>query len=151
MAHARHISSGITRLFTKPGRTTRARLVGAVLLAFTLRAFIPLGFMPASDGSFSLMICPAGLPATLLQGMGDGMSMPGGMEMPQHQYPGHGLGDGGYCAFTTGCSSAPPTPLPLAALLLLLSCLAVITVTVPAPVGIRLVYIPQARAPPALI
>jgi len=137
-----------------------------VLLTFALRAFIPVGFMPASDGSLSLMICPGGLPAELLQGRGMGqgtdqgtdpgmgqgmrqyMGMSRGTPMPQHQHPGHGLMDEGYCAFTTGFSSAPP-PLLLAALVLLLSCVAVIAVTVLAPAGRCLVHLPQARAPPA--
>lgn len=154
MGHARHIGTGTPRLLVRPSRTIRARLVFAVLLAFTLRALIPLGFMPASDGTLSLMICPAGLPAWLLQGrsMEQSAPMSGGMEMPAHQHPGQGHGpglpDGGYCAFTTGFSSAPPPPL-LAALFLLLSCLTVIVVTVLAPAGIRLVRLPQARAPPA--
>jgi hypothetical protein len=165
MGHTRHIGSGIPRLFTKPGRTTRARLVCAVLLAFFLRALIPLGFMPSSDGTLSLMICPGGFPAWLLhdpgmdpgmdQGWGHGRAMSGGMAMPQPQEPrqGHGAGHGqglmdeGYCAFTTGCGPAPP-PLLHAVLSLVLSCVAVVAVTVLAPVGIRLVHLPQARAPP---
>jgi hypothetical protein len=153
MAHARHIGTGIPRLLTR--RTTRARLVGALLLAFSLRALIPLGFMPAADGTLSLMICPAGLPAWLLHepAMGGGMAMSGGRAMPQQpQHPGprHGQGlmDEGYCGFTTGCSPAPP-PLLLALLSLVLSCIAVTAVTLLAPAGIRLVHLPQARAPPA--
>lgn len=124
----------------------RARVVCAVLLAFAVRASIPVGFMPASDGSFALMICPGGLPAALLPARS--MPMSGGMQMPSHQLPGHGLMDEGYCAFTTGFSSAPP-PLLLAVLLLLLSSVTVIAVAVLAPAGIRLVHLPQARAPPA--
>jgi Protein of unknown function (DUF2946) len=138
----------------RPSRTSRARLVCAVLLAFVVRAFIPIGFMPAADGSFSLMICPAGFPAELLRGgsmpMPAGMRMSDGTEMPGHQHAGHGLMDEGYCAFTTGFSSAPP-PLLLVTLVLLLSCVAVIVVTVLTPAGIRLVRLPQARAPPAAI
>ncbi|MFI4909229.1 MAG: DUF2946 family protein [Steroidobacterales bacterium] len=130
--------------------TTRARLVWAVLLAFALRALIPLGFMPAGDGTLSLMICPGGFPDALLQGrsMRHSMPMSGGTPMPPQQHPGHSLMDAGYCAFTTGFSSAPP-PLLLATLLLVLSLVAVVTVTVLAPSGIRLVHLPQARAPPA--
>lgn len=129
-----------------PRRTARARLVLVVLLAFALRAVIPLGFMPASDGSLSLMICPAGFPVELLPA-GKSSSMSGGAGMPQQQRHGNGLVGEGYCVFTTGLSSAPP-PLLLAALFLLLSCVAVIAVTVLAPAGIRLVHVPQARAPP---
>lgn len=156
MGHARHIGTGIPRFLTRPRRATRARLMFAVLLAFALRALIPLGFMPAADGSFSLMICPAGFPAALLRdrgtgmgpGMGQSMPMSDGMPMPAPQHPGHGLMDDGYCAFTTGFSSAPP-PLLLIALVLLLACVVVISVTVLAPAGVRLVRLPQARAPPA--
>jgi len=125
-----------------------------MLLAFALRALIPLGFMPASDGSLSLMLCPAGLPAGFLEGRSMPMRMPmsdaGGMAMPAHQQHGHGLMDVAYCVFTTGFSSAPP-PLLLAALILLLCCVAVIIVTVASPLGIRLVHLPQARAPPAAV
>lgn len=153
MAHARHIGSGIPRFLTR--RTTRVRLLGALLLAFSLRALIPLGFMPAADGTLSLMICPAGFPAWLLHepARDGGMAMSGGMAMPQQpQHPGqqHGQGlmDEGYCAFTTGFCSAPPPPL-LTVLSLVLACVAVIAVTMVAPAGIRLVHLPQARAPPA--
>ena len=154
MSHGRAISSGVPRFPARPRRATRARLVSLALLAFALRALLPLGFMPAGDGTLSLMICPGGLPAGLLggQAMGrstdQGMPMSGGMRMPAHRHPGHGLMDEGYCAFTTGFSSAPP-PLLLIALLLLLSCAAIIVMTVLAPGGIRLVHLPQARAPPA--
>lgn len=146
MGNARALC-GIARLLVVPESTTRARLVWAALLAFALRALIPVGFMPAADGSLSLMICPAGFPAELLPRKSMPMS---GMPMPAQQHRGHGLMDEGYCAFTTGFSSAPP-PLLLLAVLLLLSCIAVIAVTVPAPGGIRLVHLPQARAPPGAV
>jgi len=157
MGHARDIT-GVPQLLGRPSRATRARLVAIALLAFALRALIPLGFMPASDGSLSLMICPGGLAAGLLQGqghamgqsigqqigtrdgsglgksmapsMGNGMPMSDGTPTPAHQHDGgHGLMDEGYCAFTTGFSSAPPPLLPVA-VFLLLSCVAVIAVTV---------------------
>lgn len=125
----------------------RTRLVAAVLLAFALRAIIPLGFMPASDGSLSLMICPGGLAPGILPA-GKVGSMPGGMGMPGH--PGHGqrVTDDGYCIFTTAFSAAPPPPF-LATLFLLLAVIAIVSVALPAPPGIRLVHLPQARAPPA--
>jgi hypothetical protein len=145
----------------------RSRLVGLVLLALALRSLIPMGFMPAGDGTLSLIICPGDLPAGLFQGRGmgqdrgqdmsQGMSqgmrpaMPmaaGTRRMPGQPHHGKGLMDGGYCAFTTGFSPAPP-PLLLVAIFLLLSCAAIIAVTVLAPAGIRLVHLPQARAPPA--
>lgn len=127
--------------------TTHARLIWAVLLAFALRALIPLGFMPAGDGTLSLMICPGGLPPGVLPAMDKAMPMSGGMPMPP-QHHGHGSAEQSYCAFTTGFSSAPP-PLLLAKLLLLFTLTALIAVAVLAPAGIRLVHLPQARAPPA--
>lgn len=158
MGHARHIGTDIPRRLARPGRAARARLVCAVLLAFSLRALIPLGFMPAADGTLSLMICPAGLPAGLLHdlGMGEdtghGMAMSGRMGTPPAQHPtqGHGQGlmDEGYCSFNTGCSTAPP-PLLLIVLSLVLSFVAVVAVTVLAPPAIRLVHLPHVRAPPA--
>jgi len=112
-----------------------------------LRALIPVGFMPAEDGTLSLVICPGGFPPALLRvqkTMQDDMGMP----MPQPHHSGHGIMDDGYCVFTTGFSFAPP-PLLVAALVLLLACIALVRTRVAAPAGIRLVHLPQARAPPA--
>jgi hypothetical protein len=145
MTCARHSTGTLYRLGGT--RATRQRLIAAVLLALALRALIPLGFMPAGDGTLSLMICPAGFPPALLpqqKTLQDDMGMPG---MPTPQHSGHGLMDDGYCVFTTGFSSAPP-PLLLAALVLLLACLGIVRTRVAAPAGIRLVHVPQARAPP---
>lgn len=142
----------------------RPRLLLIVLAAFALRALIPIGFMPAADGTLSLMICPGGFPLELLpreKPMSGGMDMRTGMGMPQpaaaqpagvqpphaQQHHGHGVMDDGFCAFTTGFSSAPP-PLVLAVLVLLLAIVAAIETSVVAPAGIRLVRLPQARAPP---
>lgn len=130
-------------------QATRARVIAAVLLAFAVRSLIPLGFMPASDGSLSLMICPAGFPLALLPGA-DHMSMPGGMAMPVDQHHGNAATDDGYCVFTTGFSAAPP-PLVLATLLLLLAVAALTSVMAAPLTGIRLVHLPQARAPPVRI
>jgi hypothetical protein len=116
------------------------------LLAFALRALIPVGFMPAADGTISLMICPGGFPPELLppaKAMSDGMGAP----KPTSRH-GHGLREDGFCAFTTGFSSAPP-PLIVAALYLLLAVITSTLTSMSAPAGIRLVHTPQARAPPA--
>lgn len=129
-------------------RTTRARLIAAVLLALALRSLIPIGFMPAMDGTFSLVMCEEGLPPGLLPAAPD-RSMPGGMVMPGHPGHGHGDADGGHCSFCTGFSAAPPTPLLAAALCLLLAGIAVVVTTAVPPAGVRLVCLPQARAPPA--
>lgn len=125
----------------------RTRLTAAMLLAFALRAIIPLGFMPASDGSLSLMICPGGLAPGILP-EGKVGSMPGGTGMPGHPGRGHRVVDDGYCIFTTSFSAAPPA-LFLTALFLVLAVIAIVAAALQAPGGIRLVYLPQARAPPA--
>jgi hypothetical protein len=112
-------------------RAARPRLLLLLLLAVGLRVLIPVGFMPATDGTLSVMVCPDGFPPV----------------SQQHQQ-GHGDADGdAYCAFTTGFSSAPP-PVLVVALGLLIVCLGVILTRLPAPVG-RLVHIPRARGPPA--
>jgi hypothetical protein len=123
----------------------RSPFLALALLAFSLRALIPIGFMPAANGTLALMICPGGFPPQLLpqeKTMSDGMGSP----MPQRS--GHGLMDDGFCIFTTGFSAAPP-PLILATLFLLLAVIAVIATAMPAPTGIRRAHLPQARAPPA--
>jgi hypothetical protein len=124
------------------------RLVLLILLALALRALVPVGFMPATDGTFSLMICTDGFPPSLLpQTMTpDGKGMP--MPQPDQHHGDGDANDGGYCALTTGFSSAPP-PLLVVAFALLVACLGVVLTQVPVPAGIRLVHIPQARGPPA--
>jgi Protein of unknown function (DUF2946) len=47
-------------------RKRRELIVSVLLLALTLRALVPAGFMPAADHGFSLEICPDGFPAQLL-------------------------------------------------------------------------------------
>jgi hypothetical protein len=123
----------------------RRPLLVLALLAFGLRALIPIGFMPSADGTLSLMICPAGFPPELLR---QAKAAADGMGMPMPGRPGHGLMQDGSCVFTTGFSAAPP-PLILATLYLLLAIIAIVITVLPAPAGIRLVRLPQARAPPA--
>jgi hypothetical protein len=115
---------------------TRTRLLAAVLLALALRSLIPVGFMPAADGSLSLIMCHDGFPPALLAG--------------HASRGGHGIRDNDHCGFCTGFSAAPPTQLP-AALFLLLAGFAAVAVAAAAPARIRLVHLPQARAPPALL
>ena len=148
MGCARRIRTTTRRLSRLSSRRTRARLAAGLLLAFALRALIPIGFMPAADGTLSLMICPGGFPLELLpheRAMSDDMGMP--MPAPSHHGQGHGVMEDGFCAFTTGFSSAPP-PLLQAVLSLLLAVIAAVAIAIAAPAGIRLVHVPQARAPP---
>lgn len=113
-------------------RAARPRLLLLLLLVVGLRALIPVGFMPAADGTLSVMVCPDGFPPT-----------------PQQHQQGHTDADGdAYCAFTTGFSSAPP-PLLVVALGLLVVCLGVVFTRAPTLVGHRFVHIPRARGPPA--
>jgi hypothetical protein len=130
---------------------TRPQLLLVMLAAFALRALIPIGFMPAVDGTLSLMLCPGGFPLALLpheKPTSGGMPMGMGMPMPQPQpHHGHGVMEDGFCAFTTGLTSAPPPLIP-AVLILLLVVIAAIAISVATPAGIRLVRLPQARAPP---
>jgi hypothetical protein len=115
-------------------RAARPRLLLLLLLAVGLRVLVPVGFMPATDGTLSVMICPDGFPP-----------------VPQQHQQGHGDADGdAYCSLTTGFSSAPP-PLLVVALALFVVCLGVVFTLVPAPVGNRFVHIPPARGPPAPI
>ena len=128
------------------GEVERVTLRVLILLALALRAVIPIGFMPAGDGTLSLMICPSGFPLALLppqKMMDDGMEMPAPRP---HQHGGQGVTDA-YCVFTTGFSSAPPLQL-VVTFGLLVAAVAVMLARVPAPTGIRFVYIPEARAPP---
>jgi hypothetical protein len=130
-------------LLSGPSRhAARPRLALLVVVVFALRALVPIGFMPADDGSLSLMICTDGIPPALL---------PEQKMMPQPHHGGHGDTDDGdaFCAFTMGFSSAPP-PVLVLAFALLLVCLGIVLTRVAVPAGIRLVHIPQARAPPAL-
>lgn len=147
MGRVRHPTS-TPLLLTLSRRTSRNRVLRVILLAFALRALIPIGFMPAADGTLSLMICPGGIPPALLPAqktMQEGMAMP----MPQPHQQGHGVMDDGFCAFTTGFSPAPPVLPLLAVLALLVASLGVALTHVAVPGGIRLVHVPQPRAPPA--
>jgi hypothetical protein len=109
-----------------------------LLLAVGLRVLVPVGFMPATDGTFAVMICPDGFP-------------PVPQQHQQGPQQGHTDADGDdYCSLTTGFSSAPP-PVLVVALALFIVCLGVVLTRLPTPVGNRFIHIPQARGPPAPI
>ena len=125
-----------SRLRALPRGRARALLAGAALLLFALRALVPVGFEPASDGSLSLVICQDGLPAPLKH---SGVPARGG-----------GASHNDHCLFCNSPGTAPaPILITLAAILLLV--LAAVTPRTPALEGLRLLHLPQARAPPALI
>jgi hypothetical protein len=123
-------------------RSSRASLLWLVLAAFALRALIPIGFMPAADGSLALQICDEGWPAGWLPhaaaGAPHGQAMPAG---PVH----HSHAD--HCPF---CGGTTPAPGPL---LLALACAVWVAIATAAIVVsfralIRVLHVPQARAPP---
>jgi hypothetical protein len=106
-----------------------------MLLAFTVRAFIPHGYMPAMNRPFSFQICPDGFPAQLLRDIG----------LPLH---GDGASHAARCVFGMACAPGPP--------------LQPVWPTEPARAEIgpvlrldasirvvRLVYLPHARGPPS--
>jgi hypothetical protein len=113
----------------------RPLLAGLALLVFALRALVPVGFEPATDGSLSLVVCQEGFPPPL---------HPHG---PTHQ--GGAPSQSDHCLFCSSPSTAP-APRLLALVSLLLLVLGAVALTAPAAQGFRLVHIPQARAPPAL-
>jgi hypothetical protein len=134
-----------------------------MLVAFALRALIPAGFMPASDRPFAIEICWEGLPPGLIThgdpphaGSMDMDSMDMGSMSPDstsHRAPLQGAHHSGspshseHCVFGTACSAGPTPHVPLprdsssahpprAAAF------------VAAAVAVRLVHLPQPRAPP---
>jgi hypothetical protein len=44
----------------------RSRTISVLLVVLLFRAYIPVGFMPASGTPFLLQICPVGLPTQML-------------------------------------------------------------------------------------
>jgi hypothetical protein len=140
-------------------RRRRKWLVGTLLAAFGVRALIPPGFMPASDRPFSLEVCWEGLPAGMLA-RGEpshvhSMSMDA-MDMdstdtdsgstPAHQHSGKSS-HSEHCVFGTACSAGPiPHPLLPSSIPNLQQLLAVDFVS--AAGDIRVVHLPQPRAPP---
>lgn len=53
----------VRKTLFKRGR--RELIAGALLVALAFRALVPVGFMPATDGSFGLQICHVGLSSAL--------------------------------------------------------------------------------------
>ena len=110
-----------------------------MLVAFALRALVPTGFMLGGDQPFPIEICWDGLPAALVASMSmDSMDM-GAMDMhsmDQGSMPGgHPHSAGEHCLFGSACGSGP---LPQLA-----------ADRPPSPAStVRLVHLPQSRAPP---
>lgn len=131
-------------------------MASIMLAAFAVRALIPLGFMPASGRPFSLEICWEGLPGDMLadgerahagsMGM-DSMGMDS-MPAAAHHHsgtPSHSE----HCVFGTACGAGPIPHLPLPIEISSVRQLRGVPFVSIAG-AVRLVHLPQSRAPPAL-
>jgi hypothetical protein len=114
--------------------STRRLLAGIMLAAFTVRALIAPGFMPAHEVAFALEICPEGFPAQLLG------------HSAHHHAPGsHAHGD--HCVFGSAGATGPAPQL---------ANLGGVWLAPQQPVGrrdrdeivVQLTHLPQARGPP---
>ena len=116
-------------------RRTRELTAALMLAAFAARALVPEGFMPARDGSLAVEICPDGFPAQLLP------------HAAHHHHRG-GSAHTDHCVFGSASAAGP------------LTCLSPIAEHSPAwhsravevrsvAVDVRLVHLPQPRAPPS--
>lgn len=110
-----------------------------VLLAFALRAMIPIGFMPAADGTLSLTICSEGFPAALLGATAHGPAAAAGA--------GHHARED-HCPFC-GASTPAPGPLFIASACVVWVVIATVALAVSSRSLVSLLHLPQARAPPA--
>jgi Protein of unknown function (DUF2946) len=110
----------------------RQNVLTSFLLAMLLfRAYVPIGFMPASGTPFLLELCPAAAP----------------MQAHHHHSDGHGHFE--HCPFGSA-SAAGPAPHLCAVSPLIPADREISTTIEPLPVGVRLVYLPQPRGPPLL-
>jgi hypothetical protein len=104
-----------------PARPWHRCLALAALAALLLRAWIPAGFMPASDGSFALILCPGTAPTISSLAQPDPLPA-----AHHHHHDGHSdKGSEAPCPFAVAAlgaapplppALAPPLPAPAAAL-----------------------------------
>jgi Protein of unknown function (DUF2946) len=125
-----------SRLFT---RSTRELITSILLVALVFRGLVPAGFMPSSDRPFSIEICHDGFPTQLLSHHShDGNRHSGSASHLEH------------CLFGSG-STAGPAPHVAPVLSVALTCLGSVLTAVVSLVSVRLVHVPQARAPPSFV
>ena len=134
-------------------------MASAMLVVFALRVLIPPGFMPASDRPFTLEICWEGLPGDMLTHvepshgdsiLRDSMDM-ASMDMGQQQGPAHHHGSPSHsehCVFGSAGSAGPIAHLTLPCDFSSAQQLRAIAFVSIAS-AVRLVYLPQSRAPPS--
>jgi hypothetical protein len=128
-------------------RQRRPWLAAFALLAFTVRALLPVGYMPSGDGFFKLMICPEGLSPQALA------------LLDPHAAHHHRAGAGhdhqswssGHCAFGALAGGALQTSQPFVVVLALeIVWAAPVAEAVRVPVSHRF-RIAQPRGPPYLV
>ena len=143
----------------KLGKWSRRTLIaGIMLVALASRVLIPPGFMPAGDRPFWIEICWDGLPAGVLAQLELAQADATGMgSMPMDSKPADSMGphhhhgspsQSEHCVFGSACGAGaiPHLPLPSdfsSAQLLRAAAFTSIAIVV------RVVYLPQSRAPPS--
>jgi hypothetical protein len=115
-------------------RNIRQLITRLLVVALVFRALIPAGFMPASDRSFTLEICPEGLPAHLFSHAGHSD------HSGKHWHIEH-------CVFGSACVSGPLSHHPGTAPIHLLLDLPARQPS-SAAIVVRLVHLPPTRGPP---
>jgi hypothetical protein len=136
-------------------RQRRSWLAALALLAFTVRALIPVGFMPSGDGFFSLQICPEGLSTQALALLDPHAAhhhhhpatTEGAPSAPAHD---HQSWSSGHCPFGAMAGAVASTHSAVVAFALEISS----TTAVPEPVSVPLEHrfrIAQPRGPPFLV
>ncbi len=127
---------------------TRKLTASLVLAAFALRALVPAGFMLAEGHPLTVIICPDGFPAQLLSQ--DGHAAAGMADMPgMPAAPGGDHSHSEHCLFTSGSGHGPISVHASPAFVVYLIHQAAVAPPQLAR-SVRLVYVPQPRAPPAL-
>jgi hypothetical protein len=139
-------------------------MASMLLVAFASRALIPAGFMPASDRPFSIEICWEGFPADMLahgepahagsmgmdsmhgEPVGDSTSHRDSLPGAHHHHSGSPP-HSEHCVFGTACSTGPIPHLPLLGDNLSAQQLGAVEYVSIAG-AVRLVHLPQSRAPP---
>jgi len=114
----------------------RRHLLTSLLLAMLLfRAYVPVGFMPASGTPFLLELCPAAAP------------MPMSMPMPGHHQHSDTHTHFEHCPFGSASASGPAPHMGTATPTLFIDLEPVVTIAL-LPGGAQLVHLPQPRGPP---
>jgi hypothetical protein len=135
-------------------RQRRPWLAAIALLAFTVRALIPAGFMPSGDGFFKLQICPEGLSTQALALLDPHAAhhhhLPAANGMAPAPAHDHQSWSSGHCPFGALASALPPSHSLAVAFALEI----VAAPSLPDPVRIAVEHrfrISQPRGPPLLV